>query len=347
MSLFSAELHRITRRRVAKGAVGIAGVGIVAAGALTFMTHSNAAPDLVAAQAAADQNTVECLRSYAADAYGMSASEIDTACVSDPAWFVNDQNFYLQSLLTGGGTNQSFDQARDQAFARTSYPEIGEESNAYGFASTLAGVGVLVALGAAMLGATLVGADWRSGVIESQLVRQPNRQRLFAAKFGAIALTTGLSSAVFAGLLAAAMVPAALWRGSTANTGVDFWLEVASMAGRIGLASAVLAVIGGAIAMTARNTAAGVGVGLFAFIAGGIVGAMEGSWTPFVAVPKNLGAWIAKGDVSWTFIQESNGSSNWYEVMGYSWLGAGLLLITVMTVMTFIGASTFVRRDVS
>lgn len=346
MSLFTSELQRITHRRAAKAAVVIAGIGIVAVGALTFATHSNASPDLVAAKATADQYTADCIDDYARDEGGMSPTEIQ-ACVSDPAWFVEDQNFYLQSMLFSSGPNEPFAQARDSAFARTPYPEIGEKSNASGFNSTLASIGVLLALGAAALGATLIGADWRSGVIESQLVRQPRRTRLFTAKFAAIAAATGLFSASVAGLMTLATVPAAVWRGSTANTGAEFWFEVAAMTGRIGLAAAVLAVMGAAAAMTARNTAAGVGIGLFAFIVGGILGAMEGGWTPFLAFPQNLGAWIAMGDVSQVLVHESKGQSNWYQIMGYGWLGAGLLLATVMAAMTAIGGGTFLRRDVS
>ncbi len=346
MSLFTAEIQRITHRRAAKAAVVIAGIGIVASGALTFAIHSNAAPDLAEARALADQNTADCLASFAQDSGGMSATEIEQNCASDPAWFVTDRNFYLQSMLTGGGGNQPFDQARSEAFLRTPVPEIGEVSNAYGFSSTLAGFGILIALGAGMLGATLIGADWRSGVIESQLVRQPERARLFSAKFAAIAATTSIFGACVAGLLVAAALPAALWRGSTANTGPEFWLEIVTMAGRIGLVAAVLALIGAAAAMIARNTAAGVGFVLFAFIAGGIMGRFEGRWTPYLAFPQNVDAWITKGDVPWTLVHEANGQSSWYELMGFGWFGAGVLLVTAMAAMVAISGGEFQRRDV-
>lgn len=350
MTLLRSEIERISHRRLTRVA-GVVLLGWVAvAGTMTFLSHSSQIPDMARAEMLAAENTTMCLASYEINSYGMSDQEIADNCVSDPAWFVEDTNFHLQSMLVGNGSgngNESFAVAREHAMERSLYPELGAESSASGLSSTLAALGVLLVLGAGLLGASFVGADWRSGVIESQLVRQPNRIKLFGAKFGAIALTTGLMASAAAALTMISVLPAAIWRGDTTNTGPDFWLAVASMIGRIGLAGAAVAVVTGAITMVARNTAAGVGVGLVTFIVGGMFGAMEGAWTPFVGVPQNLNAWISQGDVGYTFIKRTTMQSEYYQLLGHDWIAAGVLMSLVAVGFVALGVGSFVRRDVS
>lgn len=346
MNLFRSEIARIAHRRLSRYAAVVVLCGATLAGTLTFLTHSSEAPDLVLAQQLADDNTEMCLASYEVDSYGMSNEEIAESCFSDPAWFVQDRNFHLQSMLAGNGS-EPFETVYERSMERSVYLELDAESNAYGLSGTLAGLGVLLVLGAGLLGASFVGADWRSGAIESQLVRQPDRVKLFAAKFGAIALTTGVLAATTAALVLASVLPAAIWRGDTEHTGPDFWLAAMSMIGRIGLAAGLIALVAASIAMLARNTAAGVGVGLVAFIVGGILGSMEGAWTRFVGVPKNLSAWISHGDVGYMFVKRTPVEFNYYELFGHDYLVAGALMFAVTVGILSLGVGTFLRRDVS
>lgn len=346
MNLFRAEIARIAHRRLTKVTTILLLCGIALVGTLTFFTHSSAAPDLVLAQTLADQNTEMCLASYETESYGMTGEEIAQNCYSDPAWFVQDSNFHLQSMLAGNG-NEPFETVYERSMERSIYLELDAESNAYGLSGTLTGLGVLLVLGGGMLGASFIGADWRSGGIESQLVRQPNRAKLFAAKFAAIALTTGVLAATTAALVLVAVIPAAIWRGDTNHTGPDFWLAATSMVGRIGVAAALIALVAASISMLARNTAAGVGVGLVAFIVGGMLGAMEGAWTRFVGVPQNLSAWISHGDVGYVFVQRTGLEFNYYELFGHDYLVAGALMLVVTVGIVSLGVGTFMRRDVS
>jgi len=347
MNMLRAEIARITHRRITKAAIVMAVVGVSIAGIVTYMTHTSTAPDIALAESLAAQNSADCLTSYATNNYGLSQSEIDQACVSDPAWFVTDKNFHLQSMLSGNGS-EPFAQVQATTAARYDYPELGAQSAAYGLSNTLAGAGIVLTLAAAVLGASYVGADWRSGVMESQLVRQPNRLKLFGAKFIAIAIATGLGAALAAAATLLATIPSAIWRGDAANTGADFWIAAAQMIGRIGFAAALFAVIAAAVAMAARNTAAGVGVGLVAFIVGGVVGGLGGSWTRFVDVPQNLRAWIAQADVGYWFSRSTpGGGTETWQLLGHGWFAAGLLIAAAAVAVSALSGGSFIRRDVS
>lgn len=347
MTLFRAELARIARRRITKAATVVAVLAAVAIGAVQFFTHSDAPVDWAAANAEAEANTAACMSSMEQNPSGMDATAISDMCYSDPAWFVVDKNFYLQSMLVSY-TLPSFDEAHQTAFYRQDYPELNAKSGASGYTSQLAGWGVLIAVGAAVLGASYVGADWRSGVIESQLVRQPRRLRLFGAKFAAVGMAAGFLAAFAGAAVLASVIPAAVWRGQTSGTGSAFWLASAAMIGRIALAAVVFAVVAGGIAMIARNTAAGVAVGMVTFIAGGIAAALTGAWTRFISLPSNLVAWIAQGDVTYTFIrQDEAGYSDYYQLYGHHWVVAGALMALAAAIVATLGASSFAYRDVS
>lgn len=110
------------------------------------------------------------------------------------------------------------------------------------------------------LGAAFVGAEWHHRTMTSLLTWEPRRIRVAAAKLAVAGAAVFVSVLAMESLLGGALVPAAVFRGTT--SGVDAsWL-----AGTVGVAlkgatlAAMGSVLGGAIALVARNSAVAIGI---------------------------------------------------------------------------------------
>lgn len=112
-----------------------------------------------------------------------------------------------------------------------------------------------------LLGATLIGAEWQSGNMATLLGWEPGRFRVLAAKAFLPAAVVAIG--VLAGeiVLGGALIPAAAFRGTTEGVNAAWLLDVAGVAFRVAVASALAAIAGASIAMIGRNTAAALGAG--------------------------------------------------------------------------------------
>jgi len=152
------------------------------------------------------------------------------------------------------------------------------------YGSGLAVVTILVAL-MALLGTTFVGHDWNTGSMSNQLLFQPRRLRIWAAKAIAVAVLSGITTLA---------VTVAYWlgvRGVMALRDLDVRpgaLTDCLQQGLRGAAFATGAAVGGyALTMLFRSTVATLGV-LFAIaVVGGVVIGVIGTdkvgrWEPSV-----------------------------------------------------------------
>jgi len=297
---------------------------------------------------------------WALDPNSGFVGDVEVECFADPAWLVEDSQFHMTSVLTHAQEGQTWSELREGAQRRWEIYDITDpnqaeaavlpvEGMAYGYQGGLASLGTALAVFGALLGATYVGADWRSGVIESQMVRVPNRARLIGGKFGAIALLTMIGSALTMGLYLATLIPSALWRGDFGAATGTFWVDVAAVVARASIAVAVMALIGGGLALIARNTVAGVVGVLLAFIGGGFLINTTGRWTPFAQLGENMRAFIGRGDVAYIYVQKltDGGGESWDRVVSHGYLGAGLVLAAAMAAIVAASSASFVNRDVS
>lgn len=117
----------------------------------------------------------------------------------------------------------------------------------------------LLVVGGVIGGASIVGAEWRAGTVATFLLWEPRRSRVVVARLAAIASLAAVIAFVLEVILAIALLPAAMFRGSM--EGVDGgWLLAATAAGARGAGVAGLAaLLGGAIAFIGRHTAASLG----------------------------------------------------------------------------------------
>jgi len=111
-------------------------------------------------------------------------------------------------------------------------------------------------VGAAICGASVVGAEWRAGTITTALIWEPSRLRLHAARTasaGILAFVIGFALEV--AFLASAL-PAVLLNGSTDGTDRAWWTALVLAMFRIALVTALVAVLAVSVATIGRNTSA-------------------------------------------------------------------------------------------
>ena len=139
-------------------------------------------------------------------------------------------------------------------FHLTQLKEVFEGAGFKGSAAAFVILGFLV-------GATLIGAEWQSGNMATLLGWEPGRLRVHAAK--AFLPAAVVAIAVVAGeiVLGGALTPAAAFRGTTEGVNAAWLLDVAGVAFRVAVVSALAAIAGASIAMIGRNTAAALGAG--------------------------------------------------------------------------------------
>ena len=356
--LITTELIRILQRRTTLVVVAVSVLLVGLAGVTTFRSSSAAEADLAAAAVQAEQAEADCLASYADETYGMSATEIAASCQMNPRWFVQDEAFHMRELLSldyafdteGVVIVPEWEQTREGHLATSTFTTMsGREGRtpAWGFNGTLTDLGATLTIVGALLAATWIGADWRSGVMENHLIREPRRHRLLGAKLVASSIASAAYVTLIGALLIVALLPSAIWRGDFAGTGSAFWVDVAFVGVRTAIAAALLALGAGAVAAVTRSTTVSavtiLGVAFFSSLAANV-------WHPLArfSMNANIAAWIDLGDVAVfrEFAVPTGGTEGW-DVVVHGWLGAGLLLVVGGAFAAVAGGAIFARRDVA
>ena len=115
---------------------------------------------------------------------------------------------------------------------------------------------VFLAVGAAICGASVAGAEWRAGTVTTMLTWEPSRLRLHAARTvsaGVLAFVIGVALQI---AFLASVAPAALLHGTTSGTDADWRIGLVAAIARIALVTALVAVLAVNVATLGRNTSA-------------------------------------------------------------------------------------------
>ena len=208
------------------------------------------------------------------------------------------------------------------------------------------GVSLALVMLSGLFGAAFVGAEYRAGTVETQLLWEPRRKRVLGAKLAAVGASTFVIHAALLALLVAVALPAAWWRGTTAGAGDAFWLGLGGTIVRGGVISAVAAVIAAAVTAAARYTTAAVAVLLGYAIIGPIQvrAALLRGFRPWDLIENAFA--FANGGTA-TRYEFANQHGVWVEVADH---GPALALVYVAVYTAFIvwvAATVFSRRDVT
>lgn len=190
--------------------------------------------------------------------------------------------------------------------------------------------GNLVVL-ALVLGASFIGAEWHHRTMTSTLTWEARRTNVALAKIAAAASVSFFAVLAIELLLSGALIPAALFRGTTQGVDAAWLTHTVDVGVRIAVLGAFAASVGAALALVARNTAFVIGISfLWIAVLEGIVRGTRPRW----------GQWLI-GDNAGSFIGVATDSG------GRSGAAAGLLLAVYVAVIGWIGVTAFRRRDVA
>ena len=193
---------------------------------------------------------------------------------------------------------------------------------------------VFLALGAAICGASVAGAEWKAGTITTVLTWEPSRPRLHAARTISAAILAFIIGTLLQVVFLAALLPAVWAHGNTVGTDGAWWSSLMLAAARISFITALVAVLAMSIATIGRNTVAAlVAISAWALIAEGLIRGYK----------PGLARWLITENVAtvvpWTPITD---------VRFHRGPGTALAtLVLYLVIAAVIAAATFMRRDIA
>src|SRR3954470_11492903 len=142
--------------------------------------------------------------------------------------------------------------------------------------SVLAVTILFLAMGALIGGATVGGADWRTGGMSTLCTWEARRGRLLVARLVAVSVCAAVIALLLQALFVAALLPTYLAHGTTAGATWSWAGDLAAALARASLLIALAAAVGAAVATIGRNTTVALGAA-FAYLAV-VEGIVRGVW---------------------------------------------------------------------
>jgi hypothetical protein len=184
-----------------------------------------------------------------------------------------------------------------------------------------------------LLGASFAGAEWQAGAMTTLLGWEPRRLRVLVAKIAvpAASLFVGVTGAQ--ALLGTALVPAALFKGTTQGTGGSWLVSLTGAAIRVAILAAIAAGLGACLAMIGRGTAAALGVAAIYALGELLVRGFEDpEWQ----------RWLL-GENAGIFVMARTPAGGG----GFSPSGALLVVMLVAAAAILLAARSFLHRDIA
>lgn len=197
-----------------------------------------------------------------------------------------------------------------------------------------------------LVGATFAGADWSAGTISTQLLFEPRRGRLFAAKAAAVGLALATAAAVAAGGVALVVYFVASAWGSTAGASAargDLVLAALRAVAAVGVGAAV----GVALGLALRRSVAVLGI-VFAylFLGEGLLRGVSREAEPWLASAR-LTAWLQRGGLDLERYPDSCNFGPCEPVLTHISIAAGGTYLAVGAALALVASYVlFRRRDV-
>lgn len=205
---------------------------------------------------------------------------------------------------------------------------------------------LLLPIMAFVIGASYIGADIKTGMLEQVLTWEPRRLRLAGARVVALILVVAVIAMLLALFLIALLFALVVAIGGTTGglTG-EFWGNVAVIVGRTGLSTGLFAAFGFGVTLLISNSIGSiVGFVIYWFIGEGfLVPAFLPQLQPYLPVA-NADAFASGNDVE--RIDGSVFSGDFELVFSHTYLVAGLILAAWVAVSLASSGALFARRDI-
>ncbi|WP_328988847.1 ABC transporter permease subunit [Kribbella sp. NBC_01245] len=159
----------------------------------------------------------------------------------------------------------------------------------------LLGSGYMLGLLAFLIGASFIGAEFSTGSIATWLTFEPRRLRVYISKLAAAALVVAPLAVLVVSLLTGGIWLIVDRHGSTTGVTADAWSDLSGTAGRIVLLTCASAIVGTAVGLMVRHTAAALGIVIayLALIEGTFSGVLQQQQLWLVG--PNIRSWIHHG----------------------------------------------------
>ena len=186
-----------------------------------------------------------------------------------------------------------------------------------------------------VIGASLVGAEWRAGTMTTNLTWEPRRARLATAKFLGAGIVAFLFSAVLQTVFVALLLPNIVAHGSFDGADTDWFLSFAGGLGRGALLAALAAIAAALLAMIGRNTTVAIAA---AFVIVSILEPILRAWKPW------SDRWLLTTNAGRIYLNDGTPLSD-----GSSLTTGRASTVTLVYLLTLAGTALalFVRRDVA
>ncbi|BFU42036.1 ABC transporter permease subunit [Krasilnikovia sp. MM14-A1004] len=248
MSLYRAETRRLVKRRFTK-VLAIGCLAVLAALVVgTLLTNQKVGPEAVAAaRAHADEDYQNALRETEQQQQACVAAQGTDQAPNFPANCAeitppNQEDFKYEWYMPA---TFSF---------RTNFPEM---------MFALAGI---LAMGAFVIGASFVGAEWSSGGMMNLLLWRPQRQRVLGTKLAALLAGVGAFTVVVSAVWTGVFLVVAELNGSTEGMTSGAWQSIMLLELRAVVLVLAAAALGFGLASLGRHTAVALGVTVGAIV---------------------------------------------------------------------------------
>ena len=197
-----------------------------------------------------------------------------------------------------------------------------------------------------VIGASFIGADLKTGVVEQLLTWEPRRLRFLAARYLSVAAGVAVLAILLSVLMVALLYGLAATTGTTEGTTSELWANVATIVLRTGLSAGLFATFGLAVTVLVNSSMGSiVGFVIYWFI---IESFLISAFLPKVAVYlpiTNASSFASGRDVE--RIEGSVFSADGPELVSHhGYVTAGVILTAWVLVGLVASAGVFDRRDV-
>jgi hypothetical protein len=193
---------------------------------------------------------------------------------------------------------------------------------------------VFLALGAAICGASVAGAEWKAGTVTTVLTWEPSRVRLHSARTISATVLSFVIGFLLQVVFLAALLPAVVLHGNTDGTDGSWWSELLYAMLRISFVTALVAALALSIATIGRNTVAAlVAISAWALIAEGLIRGYK----------PGLARWLITENVATVVPWSPLDSVDFHRGPGL----ATATLVVYLLVAAVIAGGTFFRRDIA
>ncbi|GAB1643393.1 ABC transporter permease subunit [Krasilnikovia sp. MM14-A1259] len=223
-----------------------------------------------------------------------------------------------------------------------------------GFPEMVTVLAAILAVGAFVVGASFVGAEWTSGGMMNLLLWRPQRIRVLGTKLAALLAGTAALAVVASLVWTMVFQLIAVLRGSTAGMTAGSWLSLALLEVRALVLVLVAAALGFALASLGRHTAMAMGVVvgvivLFQFGLATVLAVADVKFAELYLIPVWTEAWLNK-QVKLEHYNACSSAVGQFcrpETLTITWQMAGGVFVAVVALVVGAAMWTIRSRDVT